>query len=170
MSSVDLSSVVSPIPRRVPEAYLRAEIASFPLTSEASFHTPLLKLDPMLAEDGRTRRLWRACEDMLAQHTGWSLDRLVAARDRGWFGRKDIRHDVPMRDYLRALARSHLIPRAGVTQIEAGANHATLDAANQYRWLTFTMPEDLLLAALDKEPAPTRVDIDPPLLIRRLID
>jgi hypothetical protein len=113
---------------------------------------------------------------MLAQHTGWSLDRLVAARDLGWFGPDDNvdyqgnRDGIKLSTYLRALARSHLTPRAGVTVIEQGTNMSVLDAADHYRWLTFTMPEDLLLAALGVEPAPARVDIDPPLLVRRLLD
>ncbi|WP_189836439.1 hypothetical protein [Sulfuriferula multivorans] len=75
-----------------------------------------------------------------------------------------------MHDYLRTLARSHLSPRAGVTEIEESTDLTSLDAADHYRWLTLTLPEDLLLAALGVEPAPVRVDLDPPLLVRRLLD
>lgn len=72
--------------------------------------------------------------------------------------------------YLRTLARSHLIPRPGVTEIEESTDLSALDAVIHYRWLTLTLPEDLLLAALDVDPAPQRVEIDPPLLVRRLLD
>lgn len=174
MPQTDRLSTTTPPPRRVPEPFLRAEIAAFPLASEESFRAALVELDPQLAENGKTGALWRACEGRLAPHTGWSLDRLVAARDRGWFGphpRGDGQSQlVSMRDYLRALARSHLVPRAGVTEIAESTDTTALDAADHYRWLIFSLPEDLLLAALGVEPAPVRVDLDPPLLVRRLLD
>lgn len=165
-------SAGTPSPRRVPEPFLRAEIAAFPLASEESFREGLVELDPRLADGGKTVKLWRACEGRLAPHTGWSLDRLVAARDRGWFGQspRPEGEPMPMHDYLRNLACSHLSARAGVTAIEESTDLAALDAADHYRWLTFTLPEDLLLAALGVEPAPERVELDPPLLVRRLLD
>lgn len=172
----DLSSNIIPTPRRVPEPYLRAEIAAFPLASEEAFRHAALELDPRLPKppgkhgDDATRQLWRACEDRFAQHTGWSLDRLVAARDLGWFGDRDRRVPIAMHDYLGNLARSHLMPRAGVTEIEESTELSALDAHDHYRWLTLALPEDLLLAALGVEPAPLHVDIDPPLLVRRLLD
>jgi hypothetical protein len=170
MLPVDPSPSAAPPPRRVPEPFLRAEISAFPLGSEESFRACLVELDPQLSS--KTGLLWRACEDHLAPHTGWSLDRLVAARDLGWFG-PNLRgggKPVAMLAYLRALARSHLIPRAGVTGIEESTDLSALDAADHYRWLTLTLPEDLLLCALGVEPAPMRVDVDPPLLARRLLD
>lgn len=175
LSSDNLSSIVTPTPRRVPEPYLRAEIAAFPLASEESFRGVLLELDPCLSdpphgEKNPTRKLWRACENKFAQHTGWSLDRLVSARDLGWFGSHERRAPVPLHVYLRNLARSHLALRAGVTEIEERTDLAALDAHDHYRWLTLTLPEDLLLAGLGVEPVPRRVDIDPPLLVRRLLD
>jgi len=160
----------TPVPRRVPEAYLRAEIAAYPLGGETAFRQALLELDPQLREDGATRALWRACEAQFAPHTGWSLDRLVSARDRGWFGAQGDGRAVPLHRYLRTLACSHLVPRAGVTEILASTDLSALDAAAHYRWLTIALPEDLLLSALGVQPAPERVDVDPPLLVRRLLD
>lgn len=170
MPRAETSGNASPPPRRVPEPYLRAEIAAFPLTSEESFRKAILELDPQMGESNSTQELWRACEGMFAQHTGWSLDRLVAARDRSWFGPQGDREPVCMLEYLQALARSHLVRRAGVTEIRESTELSALDAADHYRWLTLTMPEDLLLAALGVEPAPVRVETDTPLLIRRLLD
>jgi hypothetical protein len=160
----------TPTPRRVPEPFLRAEIATYPLASETSFQEGLLKLDPQVTKNSKTGNLWRACEHEFAPYTGWSLDRLVAARDRGWFGSKSRLQPIPMHKYLRALARDHLVPRAGVTEIEESTTLTTLDAADHYRWLTLTLPEDLLLVGLGVHPAPVRVDLDPPLLVRRLLD
>ena len=154
----------------MPEAFLRAEIAAFPLASETSFRESLLELDPRIAEESRTGRLWRACEGQFAPHTGWSLDRLVAARDRGWFGPQARGQPVPMHLYLETLARSHLVPRAGVTEIEESTDLTALDAVEHYRWLTLALPEDLLLAAIGVDPAPVSVELEPPLLIRRLLD
>lgn len=172
MPRTDPAATTTLAPRRVPEPFLRAEVAAFPLASEESFRAGLVALDPQFSEGSKTGRLWRDCESLLAPHTGWSLDRLVAARDRGWFGPRPrgARQALPMHDYLRALARSHLVQRAGVTMIEENTDLTTLDAADHYRWLTLTLPEDLLLAALGVEPAPVRVELDPPLLIRRLLD
>jgi hypothetical protein len=166
----ELSGTSTLTPRRVPEPYLRAEIAAFPLASEVAFRKSLLELDPQLSDSNPTRVLWRECENQFAQHTGWSLDRLVAARDLSWFGTPDRRLSVPMHIYLRDLAVSHLVPRAGVTEIEESTDLSALDANDHYRWLTITLPEDLLLAALGVEPPPSSVDIDPPLLVRRLLD
>lgn len=167
--------VVTPTPRRVPEPYLRAEIAAFPLTSEVAFRCSVLELDPLLSENTcGTHKLWRACESQLTPHTGWSLDRLVAARDRGWFGARTSASEQPkpisLHVYLRKLACDYLMRRAGVTEIEQNTELSALDTAAHYRWLTISLPEDLLLAALGVEPPPSAVDIDPPLLVRRLLD
>lgn len=169
------SNIITPTPRRVPEPYLRAEIATFPLTSEAAFHHAMIELDPMLPEppEGKknpTRELWRACESEYAQHTGWSLDRLVAARDFGWFGCHPPQASVSIHRYLANLARSYLKPRAGITEIQTNNALSVVDAHDRYRWLTFSLPEDLLMVGLGVDPVPRRVDFDPPLLVRRLLD
>lgn len=170
MATPHFSDIVTPSPRRVPEAYLRAEIAAFPLVSEEAFHCPLIELDPGVSKDSLTHQLWSSCESSLAQHTGWSLDRLIAARDRSWFDTYAMRSSVPLHRYLKTLACNHLVRRAGVTEIEESTELSALDATAHYHWLTISMPEDLLLSALGVEPAPMRVDIDPPLLVRRLLD
>ena len=138
----------------------------------------MLELDPRLPEPlpeppdkkNPTRELWRACESLYAPHTGWSLDRLVAARDLGWFGGSPSLKPISMQAYLRNLARSHLMARPGVTEIEERTELSAIDAHDHYRWLTFALPEDLLMAALGVEPVPRRVDKDLPLLVRRLLD
>jgi len=177
MPAAHSSDINTPTPRRIPEAYLRAEISAFPLVGEEAFRCSLIELDPNISVNPDTHKgtptyqLWRSCEVLLAQHTGWSLDRLIAARDRVWFDSNDHRRKpVPLHRYLKSLARAHLVPRAGVTEIEESTELSALDAAAHYHWLTITMPEDTLLTALGVEPAPVRVDIDPPLLVRRLLD
>jgi len=174
MPASNHSAIVTSVSKRVPEPYLRAEIAAFPLASEESFRYHLLELDPKLGgkpeEHNATRKLWRACEQLLAPHTGWSLDRLISARDRGWFGLENNHLPVSMLKYLQTLACGHLAQRAGVTTIEESTELSALDALTHYHWLTLTLPEDILLAALGIEPAPMRIDLDPPLLVRHLLD
>lgn len=170
-----LSNTIIPPPRRVPEPYLRSEIAAFPLASEAAFRHAMVELDPTLpapsaGKKNPTRELWRACEMEYAQHTGWSLDRLVSARDLGWFGCDRARTPVSIHDYLTNLAHTYLKPRAGVTETETNNDLSATDAHDRYRWLTFSLPEDLLMVGLGVDPVPRRIDIDPPLLIRRLLD
>jgi hypothetical protein len=165
-------------PRRVPEAYVRAEVASMPLASEEAFHEAITELRPSLEETSRggrkTKNLWRQCERLLSEHaSGWSLDRLIAIRDFFWFNREPQLYvrDQPgtsLHHYLRRLATLHVSSRPGVTEIARAGNF--FDATTHYRWLTFAMPEDLLLMSMGLEPPATRVDLDPPLVIRRLLD
>jgi hypothetical protein len=172
-------------PRRVPEAYVRAEIETFPLASVQAFRDTLVALDPML--EGKvhperprdaaapTRKLWRACEESLVPHAGgWTLDRLVAVRDHTWFGHADDdlgRHQwVPLHRYLRHMAHAHLRRQTAVTEVTGEGESSELDALSHYHWLSFSIPEDLLLVAVDVEPPPTRVAMEKTLLIRRLLD
>lgn len=167
-------------PRSVPEAYVRAEVASHPLTSMCAFQNALTELNPEVGpngDGGKTQALWRECEKSLVEHaSGWSLDRLIAVRDFFWFGcepghpRSRQPRPFSMLYYLRRLAHVHLEARPGVTEIVRSTDANALDALTHYRWLTFALPEDLLLSAIREDPPPTRVNIEPPLLIRRLLD
>ncbi|WP_158619282.1 hypothetical protein [Corallococcus sp. AB011P] len=140
----------------------------------------LLELDPRVGHGGggATQALWRECERLLVQEAqGWSLDRIIAVRDFFWFGNNpgtdpSARGPRPlkMREYLRHLAHSHLEARSGSTEVVRANDSSAVDAITHYRWLTFAIPEDLLLAAVDVDPPPTRVDIEPPLLVQRLMD
>lgn len=166
-------------PRRVPEAYVRSEIASFPLASIEAFRSALVELDPSL--DGKqaeqTRLLWSACEKQLAQHaSGWSLDRLIITRDFFWFGcgpgalRNTARGPLSMSHYLRDLTRDYLDAYPGTTVLNQSYEVNAFDAYTHYRWLTFALPEDLLLASVPVEAPPTQVNVEYPLLLQDLAD
>lgn len=179
MNDTQTAAGVSLAPRRVPEAYVRAEIASHPLVSLTAFRRAMVELNPDLdtLRGGRTRELWMECEEALSQHaSGWSLDRLIMARDFFWFGavpgrrRLSILRPVSLLRYLRNLATSFLEARPGLTEIVQNYDANTFDASTHYRWLTFALPEDVLLSALPVEPPPSQVNVDPPLLLRRLVD
>ncbi len=124
-------------PRRVPEAYVRAEVASYPLTHLDAFRRSVMVLEPGLA--GRagqpTRELWRECEKSLSEHaSGWSLDRLIAVRDFFWFihpgglGAGNTGRGVSLSQYLRHLAEAHLELRPGVTEVIQSTKAETVEA------------------------------------------
>src|SRR5262249_28644920 len=78
-------AVSAPAPTApLPFDHLFAELAAFPLASEAALVNPLTHLDPAMTT--ATARLWRAAErELLAAAPGVSLDDLVALRDGCWF-------------------------------------------------------------------------------------
>ncbi|MBN1207143.1 MAG: hypothetical protein JXB05_19820 [Myxococcaceae bacterium] len=178
MSAIQPPGSVPLAPRRTPEPYIRAEIASFPLASLKAFRHAMVELNPELdTKRGRTRELWMECEEKLSQHaSGWSLDRLILARDFFWFGEVPGRRrvstlaPVSLRRYLRNLAKSFLEARPGLTELFQSTDANAFDASLHYRWLTFALPEDLLLSATCVEPPPTHVSADPPLLHQQLVD
>jgi len=165
-------------PQRVPEAYIRAEVARLPLASEEAFRMALTELHPSLDDktaDGRnTRDLWRKCEELLSEHaSGWSLDRLIAIRDFYWFNSnaKSYLPDqpVPLHEYLHNLACKHVCTRPGISEVVTKTENF-FEATAHYRWLAFALPEDLLLMSCKTYPPPTYINIDPPLFVKRLLD
>lgn len=182
MTSPRAASGLPLTPRRAPEAYVRAEIASFPLVSLEAFRHAIEILDPTLGASGDdpdecTGKLWAACEDALEQHaSGWSLDRLIHARDFFWFGCKPgspksaTRCAISMRSYLLLLNETFLEPYPGTTMLRHSFDTNSFDASLHYRWLTFALPEDMLLAATPLEPAPQQVNLERPLLLQYLVD
>ncbi len=118
----------------VPIDHVIAELAAFPLASEASLHLQsqasktaapqCIKLDPSL--QGPTAPLWRAAENhLLGSYPGFAVDELVAMRDRIWFN-DHLRFDAQWRPipfssytessitldrYVRTLAHTHLEAR-----------------------------------------------------------
>ena len=136
----------------LPFDHLFAELAAFPLASESALAHPLTHLDPAMS--AATRRLWRAAErELLAAAPGVSLDDLVALRDGSWFAEDD-GSPRPLQAFLRHVALRHLeylgagvgprrpLPLDG--PIAARPAHA--QARQSWLWLTFALPEDLLMA------------------------
>lgn len=164
-------------PGRVPDAYPHAEVAAFPLSSEVAFRHHMVRLNPALDEHSgsHTRALWRACEATIAEQINWSLDRLVALRDRTWFGTSAARRGeraepVTITRYLESLALMHLAPTPGITYAVGPDGEVSAASDDRQRWLSFALPEDLLLGALGVEPAPERIAADAPLLLHHLLD
>src|ERR1044071_6709687 len=90
----------------IPMDHVQAEVAAFPLASEAAFTLGPTELQHDLG--GETAALWRQAENAwLAHFPGYSLDEVVALRDRLWF--RD-GHSVPLHRYLKQLAGMFLEP------------------------------------------------------------
>lgn len=140
----------------VPSPHIEAELAAFPLASEAALRLGATYLAPTLDEP--TKQLWRAAERMLVGASpALSLDEIGAMRDLVWF-----RHDhgsrrvVPLMDFLRTTAKTYLrvegslaVPRLdyGLANERAGEPDAT-SGREMWRWMSFALPPDLLLAGL----------------------
>ena len=149
---------------QIPIDHVVAEVAAFPLASVASLELGLTELSPLLS--GPTRPLWREAErHTLGSFPAFSVDEAVAIRDRIWFGdRQRSGRSVPLGAYLATLAKLFLEAEGGVavptlpdnlhrgSHLDAGPQAARARFA--WRRLSFNLPPDLLLAALDVSPRP----------------
>jgi hypothetical protein len=67
----------------IPFEHIEAELAAFPLASEASFRLGIPSLDPLVS---RNDELWRSAErDVLNGLPSVPPDEAVAIRDKLWF-------------------------------------------------------------------------------------
>jgi len=168
----------------IPVDHLVAETAAFPLASEAAFQFSPVALDPFIAHSVPssdrskpggtaeiTANLWRAAERALVTRSpSVSLDEVVAIRDRLWFRRGLVEQGqpVPLATYLRSIATNHLRARGAKAvpclQLDSPSDDLEADSVGKprsreaWRWLTFALPPDLLLAAAGKNLMPSEVE------------
>ena len=143
--------------------HIISELAAVPLCSRSALEGPLIAIDPAMS--GSTRRLWRKTEAYFTSHFPHvSLDELISIRNSVWFG------DQPggpnsLPHYLKRLASKWLVSRGanaepkipGGSRDQEGSDPA---ARRAWRWMTFAMPSDLLLAGLSREGrGPVRVNV-----------
>ncbi|MFO0868347.1 MAG: hypothetical protein U0935_05315 [Pirellulales bacterium] len=144
----------------IPLDHVAAEMAAFPLASLEALRLGTIQLDPALTSE--TCRLWRAAEEVtVGRFPGFSLDEVVAIRDLLWFGEQ--RRPSPLHVVLRRLAAWALeyaghaaLPRLP-EMLRAPQRNSAPDfalARRWWRWLTFALPTDLLLAALQHPSRP----------------
>lgn len=159
----------------IPIDHLAAEMAAFPIASEAALRHGVTILNPRLSSSrsgAAATEMWRAAEKQLAAHSpNVSLDELIAMRDRTWFAETSRAGytPAPLHEFVKRLARRHLKKRGqtAVPCLQRDHWHDGLDsdalskarAREAWRWLTFALPPDLLLAALtNDEGSATHVD------------
>ncbi len=142
----------------LPVAHLDAEVIAAPLVTSAGFSTALITLDQRIHE--ATGGVWRETESsLLSRFPGTSVDELVARRDRAWFQDPGVGPlgQVPLHAFLCAAANRVL--KVGFGQASSSAQASTScgedqtmqDLRVQWRWLTFALPPDLLLAAANAD-------------------
>ena len=144
--------MVTPRLAAIPFEHVEAELAAFPIASEASFCLPPVALDPVTSKQ---KSLWRAAErDILASIPSISIDEFVAIRDRLWFGeRPDLNGSqprIPLVRYLRELSNNYL-DRLG-RPVEVSSQSTTNEGASprarlRWSWLCRALPPDLLRTA-----------------------
>jgi len=138
----------------LPIEHLDAELLAAPFASDSAFAAALVKLDPRLdpKRPQATVPLWRQTErDLLCRFPGMSVDELVYRRDRAWFAEPSrYPRAVPLGEVLKRAAADLLDPGAGLARPRVTADRCEADHRRVWRWLTFSLPADLLLAAADK--------------------
>lgn len=174
----------------LPIDHILAEIASLPLVSECAFESGLTALDPAMGakpplptRNCATASFWRAAEaEILCAFPSFSVDEVVSLRDYLWFNGFETNQPVAMHRYLRSVAHSLLectgpiarprVPDSAIKP-EGPSNglSAWTRARRLWRWVTFAMPPDLLLAALGPhQQMPDRVELLTPTVSRILSD
>lgn len=131
----------------IPVEHFETELAVYPLVSETSLRVAITSLDPSL-KDPSTGRLWRAAErECLAAGPSFSVDEAIAVRDRLWFGEESSTSSLLV--YMERLAKNWLEPRGAfaIPKERRGGASAAL-ARSHWRWVSFAIPPDTLLAAL----------------------
>lgn len=164
----------------LPIDHLVAEMAAFPLASEAALQLRIVALDPALS--GPTGDLWREAERrVLGSFPAFSVDEAIAIRDRIWFTDRSF-GAVPLHSYLRRLAGHFLEVHGPVALLrppgDPGQRRSKVPglaapdpeprearARWTWRWLSLALPPDLLLAGLaGNGRAPATVDLLSPTL------
>lgn len=160
----------------LPIDHLTAELAAYPLASEAAFEQNVTRLRSQVLDCKGTSRLWRSAErDLLRSWPAVSLDEFVALRDWWWFRDQGPQAPLPLVDYVQQLARRllrvqgnqavpHLVTEPSSTVSEARSRLA-------WRWFSLALPSQLLLAALgDGARRPRRLQLLSPNLRQALFD
>lgn len=136
----------------IPFEYIEAELAAFPIASEASFRSPSATLAPFASSQ---RNLWRAAErDILSAIPSVPLDEIAIIRDKVWFGKEpngwDQQTPVLLVDYLRNLSRQYLnkLGRPVDLSSQAIRNPGPSPSARlRWSWLCRALPPELLRTA-----------------------
>ncbi len=139
----------------IPFEHVEAELAAFPLASEASFELGTASLEPLISQKGKDK-LWRAAEKLVL-NTLPSIppDEAVTIRDQLWFGSSssdELRtKSIPLHEYLERLALSYLDILGQPTEIRTSGSdsggHAAPEARLRWSWICQALPPDLLRVA-----------------------
>jgi hypothetical protein len=153
---------------------LHAEAVAWPLASEGSFRTGLssFRQNPVGIVEGATGTLAEEMEDLLrVSARGLSLDTLRQIRNLAWFDCDAPERAQQLHDYTIRLASRHLEVRGASVELRVSGSLA--EAALRWRWLSFALSPDLLIAAVcaqsDVLPIADHVAMSPPILREKLL-
>ncbi len=164
---------------QIPIDHMVAEVAAFPLSSEAAFETHITEMDAELGPPSST--LWREAERRIfGGFPAVSVEEAVGIRDKVWFAGRGRERWVRMGDYLRRIARMFLeaksdaampgLPDALGDLGTGGSGPRAARARRTWRWVSFALPSDLLIAALDDTLGPYELRTVSPAVDRLLRD
>jgi hypothetical protein len=130
----------------LPVEHLEAELLAAPFSSRVAFSNCLVGLDPRIR--AASAALWREQEvTLLSRFPGMSVDELIIRRDRIWFGDPTIpaNQSRSLLDVLRSATRE----REHSASIDADSRPSDVERRRTWRWTTFALPVDLLLATVN---------------------
>ncbi len=164
---------------QIPIDHMVAEVAAFPLSSEAALELAVTELDAEL--DPPSSALSREAERRIfGGFPAVSVEEAVGIRDKIWFAGRGPERRVTMGDYLRRIARMFLeatgdaaVPElpGAIGDLESpGSGPRAARARRTWRWVSFALPSDLLIAALDETLGPYEVRTVSPAVDRLLRD
>lgn len=137
------------MPRPVSHPHLEAEAQGYPLSSRAAFDLRLTALSRHASgvlDSASTFHLAAALEAHLRPRAGgMSLEVLRQIRDAAWFPSEPIRHQVSLAKHLQRLA-TRLLVHAG-RRVSLRPDGDPTERATRWRWLSLSLPADLLIAA-----------------------
>lgn len=170
----------------IPIEYIVSEIAAFPIASVPAFENNPVTLDPEMTK--QTGKLWRATERHVTSiGPDISIDMLLAIRDHFWFVPESHTDSKKQRDryglsyYLSHLTNeflemhgSHAIPKPPASDMiyaREKSVSSTLRCNKTLRWLSYSLPVDLLLGASDCDTCPpSAIEYVPSQMIQNLKD
>jgi hypothetical protein len=129
--------------------WLVTETEAWPLSSRPAYRLGAVRLTQ--AGSGylttETRELAGELEEWLRPRArGMTLEVLRQIRDDAWFANAD--REVPLATYLIRLARRYLEPQGDRLCLKQNEGSDASERAARWRWLSFLIPEDLLIAAV----------------------
>lgn len=136
-----------------PLDHVIAETIAFPIASEGSFRIASANIEEPQTLGGQ--RLWRAAEQhLISSYPSLPLEELVMLRDRTWYCDDNhftsINLSVYMtscaQQYLKVLGNTGRVQGLGLTHQMDSLNAHRSRARLAFRWLTFAIPADLLIA------------------------
>lgn len=137
-----------------PYARVLAEVVAWPFCAPDAFQFGLVALERSSEGhfDGKTAKLALGLQEHLRLRAGGvSLEALRQTRDFAWFGSAERIEPRRLVDLLLHTAQRHLAIRGGHVVLKSHDTERAEETAHRFRWMTLSLPRDLLIAAIEGE-------------------